>query len=219
MPDQLGVTVLSEGRDLRLFSTNRATITAARARIPDFKLQERVILSTDFCQQLLRLNKDAPADKTRQLAIRSDHALFVVDGTVLFGLLVAGDNPLDFVSTVARHLPRGDPNGMAKMDDKGEQRKRLKIALEMATRVTSVAGNETKTRIVAHNNIIRITAKSDNAAIDDTVNVDKHPNVEIAVNARLVNSGYDRYDNFLITKDCLIMSRDQSIYLVAAFED
>ena len=105
VPDQLGVTVLSEGRDLRLFSTNRATITAARARIPDFKLQERVILSTDFCQQLLRLNKDAPADKTRQLAIRSDHALFVVDGTVLFGLLVAGDNPLDFVSTVARHLP------------------------------------------------------------------------------------------------------------------
>ena len=82
-----------------------------------------------------------------------------------------------------------------------------------------MAGNETKTRIVAHNNIIRITAKSDNAAIDDTVNVDKHPNVEIAVNARLVNSGYDRYDNFLITKDCLIMSRDQNIYLVGRFED
>ena len=218
VPDQLGITMLMDGRDIRMFATNRATITAAKVRIPDF-VMPRVILATDFCQQMLKLNKDAPVEKTRQLVIRADHALFTVNGIVLFGRLVASDNPLDFVATLARHLPQGYPNGMAKMDERGEQRKRLQIALEMATGITNVVGKETKTRIIAQNDVLRFMAKSDRGVLDDTVNLDKHPNVEIAVNAKLVSDGYGRYENFLITKDCIIMSRDPSIYLVAAFED
>ena len=81
----------------------------------------------------------------------------------------------------------------------------------MATRVTSVAPNETKTRIVAHSDIIRITAQLHNAAIDDTVTVDKHPTSRSPSTPASSTAADDRYDNFLITKDCLIMSRDQSI--------
>ena len=39
-------------------------------------LRKRVILSADFCKQMLRLAKAA---QTMRLAVRKDHALFLAD--------------------------------------------------------------------------------------------------------------------------------------------
>ena len=219
VPDQLGITMLQDGRDLRLFATNRSTISASSVRM-NIGLRDRVILSTPFCEQMLRLNKLAPADNQRQLVIRNDHVLFAVGDILLFGKLVNPSNtPLDFVAVVKRHLPRNFPNCMAEMDEEGEQRARLKVALNYAASVTSVIGSETKTKIVASNNLLKFIAISERGEILDKMKVAKHPDVEINVNARLLVEGYDRYEKFLLTERCAIMSKGNSVYLVAAFDD
>ena len=67
VPDQLGVTLIPDKSGLVVCSTNRATISYARLVPSPLALKKRVILSTDFCEQMLRL---AAGARTLRLAVK-----------------------------------------------------------------------------------------------------------------------------------------------------
>ena len=103
-PDQQGVTLVPNGGSLGLYATDRQTISCAVLKPGPAILKRRVILSGEFCQQLVRLAKQAHVTR---FALGHDHALFVADDAVLYGRLVQFDNPVDFEGAVQRNLPPG----------------------------------------------------------------------------------------------------------------
>ena len=101
-PDQQGVTLVPNGDSLGLYATDRKTMSRVVLKPSPAILRRRVILSGEFCQQLVRLAKQAHVTR---LAL-SDHApLFVADDAVLYGGFVQSDKPVDFEGIVQRYLP------------------------------------------------------------------------------------------------------------------
>lgn len=196
-------------------STNRATISYARLVPSPLALKKRVILSSDFCEQMLRL---ATSARTLRLAVKKEdeygYALFSADDVLLFGRLVFSDEPLDFVGMVKRHVPREYRSQSIAIP------KALHAVVKCCTRVTNVIGSETRTAISLRDGIATFTAKSDRGIVtDSSTTMPGHPDAKLDVNACLLLTGLAWAQRILFTPDCAIMSAGQQFYLCAAFEE
>jgi hypothetical protein len=123
------------------------------------------------------------------------------------------ENPLDFVATVGRHLPKDFRSKCVPIPQALHQ------VVQRCAGVTNVVGNETKTKITVKGGTATFAAKSDRGELTARVPLPGHRNAKIAVNAALLVTGPAWAERFLVTRDAVIMSRGEQFYLCAAFED
>lgn len=206
VPDYLGVTLIPDDKYTDIFSTNNYTLT--HASVPSKSgLKERVILSADFCRQLLALKPEGPL----RLEIQNDYALAQVDGTHVFGQLIATSRPLNFHHMLDHHLQNNSEKKFVSIPTK------LALILARATIVTDSKVDQTSTLITVQDGIMRFDSKSARGEVKDSMQIEKqHPNVSVKLQAKFLKTGIEYFDRLLITDRCAIMQKDNLTYLVSS---
>lgn len=207
--DHMGVTLIREGSELLMFSTDRATITHGAVTLKGkYDWKGRAILPTDFCQELLRIAKGATE---LHMEVTDHHAFVTHNGTALFGRLVEPDTPADFISWIDRLYPESADKKMCEIPTK------LLPILERACIVTDSAVDKTKMKVKVSDGIANFMSSSERGEVTDKLQVEeRHPPVTCNVDPKRFRDGYGRFDKFLMTKDAVIMTRDSIVYLVSA---
>lgn len=208
VPEQLGVTVIPDGEKLLLFSTNFATMTHVTVPVTGSStLKERVILPRAFVQQFVQMVKGG---EETLLVIRRDHAMFKVGETQVFGRLIETNNPLDFPRLLKSHLPKDHEKLLSDIPAK------MKLILDRAVIIADSKIDQQKTVITAQEGEITFTSKSERGEVRDTMKAStQQTDVEIMVEPKLIRTGCDGFDKYLITKGCVAMTRGNAIYMVA----
>lgn len=211
IPDQLGLTIIPNGKELHLYATNNQTLSHARVKT-DAKLAGRVILSKPFCEQLITLTDGVDF----RLIIEDDHAMVITSDKVkLFGRLVNSEHPLDFSDLLSTHLSTEKKKQLIAMP------KSLRNVLQRALIITDTKMEETKSLITVQDGKMTVVSKSARGELRDTVldkagDIQDHPDISVKLNPKLLKAGCDRYSNLLVTKTCAIMTKDDMVYLVSA---
>jgi DNA polymerase III sliding clamp (beta) subunit (PCNA family) len=209
--DHLGVTFIPDGsKQIKLFASKSSTMTHCKVDLA-LGLSERLILPIQFCRELLRLGR--PAER-RQLLLRRDSAQFIADDMMLFGKLLRSSTPFQFERILQR-----DYEGKKLIRLSKEQRPRLKVALDWASCICDIKGNEVKTRVKVHNNTMEFSSASNRGQVVDRIPI-RHPNVDCLLQASLLRNVYDRYEDILITESCALMTRDNAsgIFVTACYQ-
>lgn len=208
IPDQLGITLIPDGKLLYLFSTDSKTIS--RAMIPfECTFSERIILPAVFCQQLLKLCKAG----TGRMLIDKDSVLVQnPNGTMLFSRLIETARPLEFHKTVDAVMSSLETRGLVPLP------KRFKLAIErVAVVLESHLGEPAKFQI--SNNILQLQASTNLGNIKDSMRLDEdHSNVELHVDPTLVKRALGDCSNFYLIPSCVILSDENFIHLISASE-
>lgn len=224
VPDQLGVTLIPSDDKLLMFSTNDQTVCYSEVKLSgECAIQERVILSGTFCQQLLRLSK---GDKLH-LEIHPDHVLFKAAGTKIFGKLINSDNPVDFTSIIEYHLQNA-----TKLFPIPE---RLKGILDRHIIVANSKIDRSSTAItIKDESMLFDSSSGSRGSMHDVLAVPGHPTLSTHLEPKLLKAGIDdfylpkpveedelevwskRNGKFVVTKTCAIMRRGNLFYLVSA---
>jgi len=185
-----------------------------RYRAKGMKFKRRVILSTDFCEQLLKLEKGA---EKISLAIRKDHALFQADGIMLFGRLIdESKHPLAFNEILESHFSDADAKRLVDIPAKFE------AILDRSIIITTSKNDAARISIKAEeydkqNNRIRFLSKSASGDVSDFLLVSRtHDVAEITVEPKLLRAGVGRFSKILFTDRCVIMAEGNTLYMVTA---
>jgi len=216
IPDQLGMTIVPNGKDLYMYATDNHTLSHAKVRV-ETTLPGRVILSKPFCEQLVELTKNK---EPFRLIVQEDCALAVIDGgrTHLFGRLIDSSHPLDFDEILDQHLAEGAKKKMVMMP------KSLKQVLQRALLITDTKMEETKSLITMKKGQMIVHSKSALGELEDKVYDEKdwmvkHPDVSVRLNPRLLKVGHELYEKLLVTDSCAVMTKGDMVYLVSASSD
>lgn len=209
MPDSLGITLVSgDNRTLDFYATNDSTISFSTIKFKSDARDFRVVLSGNFCRQMLALSK--LSDK-RHIEINDDYSLFQCGDSILFGRLVDVPRPLDFDSVIAASFPKEVEDTLVSIPTK------LELILDRAVIITESKTERSKTAISVKKGVAKFFSKSEKGEVRDSVQVeDAHPDVEVNIDPRLFKNGYGAFDKFALTEQCLIMSKGTSLYLVSA---
>lgn len=210
--DHMGVTLMRDDSDLLLFSTDRATITQGTVKIKGkTAFTGRVIIPTDFCQQLLRVAKGATE---LHMQITDKYVFVSHNGTQLWGQLVEPDTPADFIAWLDRLYPESAEKRLVPIPTK------LLPILERACIVTDSAVDKTKMKVKVDISEDVVTAEfvsiSERGEVLDKLQLPKHPAVTCQVDPKRFRDGFGRFDKFVMTKDAVIMTKDAVVYLVGA---
>lgn len=210
VPDQLGVTVIPSKDSVALYATNTITISQSIVKCKANKVEGRFILSTLFCNQMLRLAKAA---KKMKLHIDQNYALLTLDnGVKMYGHLLHSERPADFESVINDHFKPEMRKHLSPIPSK------LKLIIERAMIIASKSVDERATTVTVKDGKMRFVSKSAGVAeISDYMDIgDKHPNVSVRLDPKLLKMGYGSFDNILVTENCAVMVKDNSIYMIAA---
>lgn len=211
VPDLAGVSVIPNKSGLHLYGCNNATLS--HAKVKGLKVKERIILSAIFCEQFLRL---IGKEQSWSMQITDDHALVQVGNVMLFGRLLLTDNPQDFDAILAQNFPEQDQK-KDMIEISKVLRKSLQLALERAIIIANSKLEPTRTKIAITDGRIKFYSSSERGEITDNIKID-HPDVEIALEAKLLKVGVDMAEEMLITDRCAILSKGNLLYLVSAHE-
>lgn len=212
-PDHLGVTLIPHDVGILLFSTNGNTVSNAFVDKNTDKngvdLKDRIILSTDFCKQMLAL-----ADDKSRLEINDGYALFSTQEATLFGKLIESEKPLEFEQLMDKHFPSSHIKKLVPLPSN------LKFMLERAIIMLDSVEADAKTLATIRDGKLKLLSKSGKGEVTDTVKIDdKHPEVSVKLNPKMMKIGCEaELDHMLITNDAMVMSNKSgsSIYLIAA---
>lgn len=208
IPDSLGITLQDAGGTIRLFSTNDATISHASVAIKKKVDFDRVVISGNFCRQMLALAK---LDGNKHIEINDDYSLFQCGDDILFGRLVDVPRPLDFDSVVEQTFPTKMHKNLVSIPSK------LQLMLERAVIITESKTERSKTAITVKDGIAKFFSKSEKGEVRDSVQVEEaQPDVSVNIDPRLFKVGYGYFTHMCLTETCLIMSKGNSLYLVSA---
>lgn len=208
MPDSLGITLSYSNKGIDLYATNDATISYARVKSKQELDNFRVVISGNFCRQMLALSK---LDGAKHIEVHDDYSLFQCGDNLLFGRLVDVARPLDFDSVIAESFPKTVHKSLAAIPSK------LELILDRAVIITESKQERPKTMISVQGGIAKFFSQSENGEVRDSMQVEEqHPDVEITIDPRLFRNGYGGFDKFLLTENCLIMAKGSSLYLVSA---
>lgn len=207
MPDSLGITLEFSSQQVDLFATNDATISYARVELKQPTKLKRIVLSGNFCRQVIALSK---LEGKKHIEIHDDYSLFQCGENILFGRLVDVQRPLDFESVIKNAYPKEKQKQLVNIPTK------LQLMLDRAVIITESKTERSKTAIVVNQGIAKFFSQSERGEVRDSVQLEEHPDVEVSVDPRLFKAGYGFYDRMLITEQCLIMAKGTSLYLVSA---
>lgn len=207
IPDQLGITLIIEGDNINLYSTNNSTISHAKVPLNGkAPFKERVVLSAPFCKEMLELTKTVVGT----IYIADDHSLMTRGSVSLFGRLIEVDKPIPFAKVLKHHLPDDHRKKAVEMPD------RLAMMLTRAMVITDSPTEQTKTLFTVKDGSMTLLSESGKGKVKDVVKVEGHPDVSVKLEPKLLSLGLADFDNFLVTDQCAIMSRGTRIYMVAA---
>ncbi len=209
VPDQLGVTIIPDGKELAICATNNATLTHSKVALSGkCDLKSPITLSTEFCRQLIKLAKNET-----KVEVHDDHALAISSiGVRLFGKLIEIEKPLDFLGVMKRHVPDDVIKSAVPIPSK------LRLMLERAIIVTmSSATEQTYTEISIQGGKMRFVTQSMLGEVVDSVMLGEgHPDTKLKVNSKWLKVGYSGgFDRMLITDRCFIMFNACTTYIVA----
>ncbi len=209
VPDQLGVTIIPRDDGfVNLFSTNDKTLccSSVKSRTP---LKKRVILSADFCRQLIRFGKS----ESLAIDITEEYSLAQVGKTMIYGRLIYSDNPVRFEEMMNAHLPK-----KAKLVPMPS---RLRMAIERAIVITSSKTATTKTEVTVNDSHIQLSSKSDRGSIQDRVAFEDsgHPPASITLDPAHLRIGQEGADKILFTERAAILSKGSSVFMIAALNE
>lgn len=209
VPDQLGVTVVPGKKSIDLYSTNGVTISSASMPVSGkVMLTRRVVLSSQFCEQLVRL---ARGDKKARLVVADDYALLrTSNGVRLFGRLIEVEAPLDFAAQIAEMVP-GDLDGAVVPIPTG-----LVRILDRALIVSDPSGERAYTQISVRGGRATFLTKSAKGEIRDGMTLGEVPDIATSADPHWLRIGCSDFTKILIIKECIIMRGERSLYLVAA---
>lgn len=210
-PDQLGVTFIPNGDDtISLYATDNNTLTRV---IIDGELDERVIVSAEFCRQVVAL-VDRNSKKPVDLRITSTYALLTTDKAVLYGKLIESEKPVPFENQFKHHFPnnlRGSLVGIPKF---------MAAALERSLVMAAAGEGEARMTIECKSNRFKcvtsaVVGQDTIGTITDSIDL-KHPDVKASLRPKDVKSGMEFYTKMLVTSECLVMCDDANgTFLVA----
>lgn len=210
VPEQLGVTLIPNDSSLEMFATNNATVTYAKISGKP-SLGDRIILSTEFCKQMLTITK---SNNDAKLSISNDHALLTTpSGVSLFGKLINAEKPLDFSAMMKFHLPTDVRDKAIEMN--ASLRNKLKLMIERAIIITNANMEQVRTEIIIENDKIKFFSKSSRGEVTDTTTADGLPDVTISLDCSHLKGMIDGYDKILFTKKCVILTKPDAVFMVA----
>ena len=209
MPDSLGITISVENDIIKFYATNDATISYSTVKVKSHATNYRVVLSGNFCRQMLSLAK--LSDK-KHIEIHPDYSLFQCGDTILFGRLVDVQRPLDFDSVIEGSFPKEIHKNLVAIPSK------LQLILERAVIITESKTERPKTAITVKQGIARFLSKSEERGeVRDSCQVEpQHPDVSVSIDPRLFRAGFGAFDKMILTEQCLVMTKGSSVYLVSA---
>jgi DNA polymerase III sliding clamp (beta) subunit (PCNA family) len=210
MPDSLGITLDIAIDYINFYATNDATISYARLKMKETLSDSRVVLSGNFCRQMLSIAKTGGSS---HVEIHSDYSLFVCNNTILFGRLIDVQRPLDFDAVIESSFPQELHKNLVSIPTK------LQLMLERAIIITESKTERSKTAITIKDGIAKFVSQSpEKGEVKDSVQLEaQHPDVSVIIDPRLFKQGYDgKFDKMLLTEQCLIMTKGDSLYLVSA---
>lgn len=208
VPDQLGVTLIPKKKSIDMYSVNGATMSRASVALAgDQRLRGRVIVKSEFCEQLVRL---AAGDKKAELVIADDHALLrTAAGVRVFGKLVDVSKPLDFEAQFAEIVP-ADLDAIS-----ADVPAALKFALERALVIADPSGERVYSQLSVKDGVLTLKTKSGRGEIVDRLKLPRHPDVAVSVDAQWLKVGCAEFDRILATEGAVIFGRGRNLYLVA----
>lgn len=203
-PDELGITVIGSSGQAALYSTNNNTLSYAKVKLRN-KSGFRIILSAEFCRQMLRLRKEA---KSVALELRDGYAMFTAGNVQLYGTLLQSRNPVDYEKVMARvRVEHSDKTLCSKPAE-------LEHVLNRAALITDIAGRDISTRITLNQGRAKFESESERGKVVDEIAV-RHPNIEVRTQPALWRAGYDRYEKFKITNQAVVMTHPDGLFAVA----
>lgn len=207
--DQLGITVITDGNKIDLYSTNNVSLNYCPIRVKDDLPKLRMILPTLFCSQFLALAKNA---EKVALTLCPDHVVMEADGTKLFGKFVETPNPLDFVSIIKQHTIDPKKQLMEIPAKLGPTLDRVIIMTESQSKV-----DQSPVRITVADGKMSFFAKSEKGEVRDSILVkgDLQKDLQIRVDPRPFKKGIEKMQEFLATDNCLILRNDVGVYLIS----
>ncbi len=208
-PEQLGVTLVPNGKELSLHATNNFTMTHDKIILPEpLKLKDRVTLSADFCKQMISIAK---AEKKVKVEIHDDHSLLTTTtGISLFGRLIEIDKPLDFAGIMKANVPADAKKNAVAVPSK------LRLMIERAIIITNATTEKSFTEISIRDGKMKFISKSARGEVMDSVLLgETQEDVTLNLDCKYLKPAFDAYDKMLITDRCFIMLKGQSIYMVA----
>jgi hypothetical protein len=207
VPEQLGVNLLAKSKDsASVYATNEKSLFYTKVKT-DKALPKRVILSEEFCKQMLTLyHTDVPAT----LYIREDSAIFKTGDVTLFGKLIHSENPLDFDGVLDRHFP--DLTKNPKLSDVPSK---MKMIID---RACIIMGNGGNTEAMVKEGTIHFRShdpRTDRGVADVMKIGAEQKDLIIKFSPSLAKIALDAgLDRIRLTKNCVIFNRGELVFLV-----
>lgn len=214
-PAQLGVTFVPDDERLCLYSTNNATITQATMKAAaSLPIDKRVIMSTEFCEQLLRLNKRVVQNAKLHVLVKT-YSLAKLGNVLLFGRLIDDKHPQDFAAIINDHCSAADRKLQVDVPAK------LTPIIDRALIMTANKHEAQRTAIEVQafddtNHRVRFTSQGGHGVVSDYILVSKsQAQCAITVEPKLLKAGLDNdMERVLFKSSCVIMSKPGVLFLI-----
>jgi len=217
IPEQLGVTIVPNGNAVTLYTTNSTTISATKVKLSGDTAMPRVILSTQFCRQMLALAQPTIVDKKEvidaSLLVFDNQVMLLTADATLFGRQITSERPYDFDKTITHHFPAPVRSKAAPIPGG------LRAALERASIICDHKVDQVKAIMSVADGVLKIASKSDRGeAVDKLKLAGDHQDVSVAVEPQLLSIGLDDdFDHFILDGKSVVMTNERGdIYLVSA---
>jgi DNA polymerase III sliding clamp (beta) subunit (PCNA family) len=205
-----GVTIIPNANSLALFSTDRLSLSHAHLPLPKGAgWKRRVTFSAPFCEQMLRLAKQA---WSRRLAVHNDQVLFAADDVVLSSSLLSIDQPIDFAGLLERKLP----NAQAMV---AFPRHKLARVIKQAAAITGNVETGSRINIGIKDGVATFCARSAHMEAREEIRLPGHPDVDMAVHGSLLHKAdVSAFDKVLFSEDIVVMAKGNLLRVIAARE-
>ena len=202
-PEQLGVTIYGDGKQVHLFTTDVRSVTWKSAvDSHDEWKDKRLIMPIEFVEQILKQAND----KTR-LFIGKDGLIAIRDGLKIFARSIESKNPRDFEKMLKDILKSATPVPTPL---------RLRLALERACVMLDGHKNETM-RVSIEDKLLILDAKTPFGELHDSMALEKAvPEVSFNVMPDLIKRGLEYTDRIGFSNHSLIMIGDHMMYAIGA---
>jgi DNA polymerase III sliding clamp (beta) subunit (PCNA family) len=219
IPDQLGVTFVSDGDGVSMYSTDHHSMSHAHFKLSK-KWPVRVILPSAFCNLIYQIT--AGRTESFTLEVYHDYVRAMCDGIMIYSRVIESERPFDFKGEFADLLTSKAKSQSVPIPSK------IKLILERACIISdSKEKKNTSTSITAREGKLNFYcfAQDRGEVIDSSQIGEGHPDAKIDIEARHLRSVFDAYHTategeengkLYISAKCVVLSRANMTYILSA---
>jgi DNA polymerase III sliding clamp (beta) subunit (PCNA family) len=224
VPEYLGVTMMLEGNEMKLFGTDGQTLAHGTCKLSKPVAKRRAVLSVAFCKQLVALAKGA---KNPVIELAKDYIMLTFGvSSYLFGKLMGkAEKDLDYDYVLKRNYTPAIAKQAIPIVERFEQ------ILDMSVNITegpsrdaftkmreASKGGTSKTQISVVDNTIKFHSRSMRGEYSDQIALSKskHPDCKLVyVDPQRMREGCLAFDKILIQESSVLMLKGQLVFLVS----